>query len=56
MADTRDSARNVLNDIADGFFQISHNSFAMLGLALVFVMITLTGPSSLLGLLSCPAG
>ena len=42
MADTRDSARNVLNDIADGFFQISHNSFAMLGLALVFVMITLT--------------
>ena len=42
MADTRSSARNVLNDIADGFFQISHNSFAMLGLALVFVMITLT--------------
>jgi len=42
MADTRNSARNVLNDIADGFFQISHNSFAMLGLALVFVMITLT--------------
>jgi hypothetical protein len=42
MADTRNSTRNVLNDIADGFFQISHNSFAMLGLALVFVMITLT--------------
>ena len=42
MADTRSSARNVLNDIAEGFFQISHNSFAMLGLALVFVMITLT--------------
>jgi hypothetical protein len=42
LADTRSSARNVLNDIADGFFQISHNSFAMLGLALVFVMITLT--------------
>ena len=42
MADTRNSTRNVLNDIADGFFQISHNSFAMLGLALVFVVITLS--------------
>ena len=36
------SARNVVRDIAEGFFNISHNSFAMLGLALVFVMITLT--------------
>ena len=38
----RSSARNVVRDIAEGFFNISHNSFAMLGLALVFVMITLT--------------
>ena len=38
----RNSARNVVRDIAEGFFNISHNSFAMLGLALVFVMITLT--------------
>jgi hypothetical protein len=42
MADTRNSTRNVFNDIADGFFQISHNGFAMLGLSLVFLMITLT--------------
>ena len=42
MADFRSSSRNVLNDIAAGFLQISHNGFAMLGLALVFVMITLT--------------
>jgi hypothetical protein len=39
---TRNSARNVARDIAEGFFNISHNSFAMLGLALVFVMIMLT--------------
>jgi hypothetical protein len=38
----RSSARNVVRDIAEGFFNISHNSFAMLGLGLVFVMITLT--------------
>ena len=38
----RSSVRNVVRDIAEGFFNISHNSFAMLGLALVFVMITLT--------------
>ena len=42
MADFRNSSRNVLNDIAAGFLQISHNGFAMLGLTLVFVMITLT--------------
>ncbi len=39
---TRNSAQNVARDIAEGFFNISHNSFAMLGLVLVFVMITLT--------------
>ena len=42
LTNTRNSARNVARDIAEGFFNISHNSFAMLGLALVFVMITLT--------------
>ncbi len=35
------SASQVLKDIADGFFEISHNSFAMLGLAVVFVAVTL---------------
>ena len=35
MADFRNSSRNVLNEIAAGFLQISHNGFAMLGLALV---------------------
>ena len=42
LVNARSSARNVVRDIAEGFFNISHNSFAMLGLALVFVMITLT--------------
>lgn len=37
LRNTRSSAKNVLRDIADGFFEISHNSFAMLGLAVVFV-------------------
>ena len=58
------SARNVLSDIASGFFQISHNSFAMLGLALVFVVITLTarpdlreaGESRLMSLLMARQG
>ncbi len=42
LVNARSSARNVVRDIAEGFFNISHNSFAMLGLALVFVMITLS--------------
>ena len=42
LSNTRSSARNVVRDITEGFFNISHNSFAMLGLALVFVMIMLT--------------
>ena len=41
LSNTRSSAKNVLRDIADGFFEISHNSFAMLGLAVVFVAVTL---------------
>ena len=36
------SAANVASDIAHGFFDITHNSFAMLGLVLVFGLITLT--------------
>ena len=39
---TRNSAANVISDIAQGFFDITHNSFALLGLGLVFGLITLT--------------
>jgi hypothetical protein len=42
LINTRSSARNVVRDITEGFFNISHNSFAMLGLVLVFVLIMLT--------------
>ena len=38
----RSSAANVANDIAQGLFEITHNSFALLGLGLVFAIITLT--------------
>lgn len=38
----RSSLANTFNDIAQGFFEISHNSFALLGLAVVFGVITLT--------------
>ena len=38
----RNSAANVISDIAQGFFDITHNSFALLGLGLVFGLITLT--------------
>ena len=37
----RHSAANVLNDIAQGFFEITHNGFAFLGLAVMFCAITL---------------
>lgn len=33
--------RTVVSDIADGFFEITHNGFALLGLAVVFAGITL---------------
>lgn len=36
------SASNVASDIAQGFFDITHNSFALLGLGFVFAIITLT--------------
>ncbi len=42
LADTRSSAANVAHDIASGFFDITHNGFALLGLGLVFAIITLT--------------
>ena len=42
LADTRSSAANVVHDIAQGFFDITHNGFALLGLGLVFAIITLT--------------
>ncbi len=38
----RRSLANVANDIAQGFFEITHNSFAMLGLAVAFLAIMLT--------------
>jgi hypothetical protein len=38
----RRSLANVASDIAQGFFDITHNSFAMLGLAVAFVVIALT--------------
>ena len=38
----RRSLGHVAEDIAQGFFDITHNSFAMLGLAVAFVVITLT--------------
>ncbi len=38
----RSSVSNIVDDIAQGFFEITHNSFALLGLAVVFAVITLT--------------
>jgi hypothetical protein len=37
-----DSFASIADDIAHGFFEITHNSFALLGLAVVFAVITLT--------------
>src|SRR5438045_842502 len=34
--------RTFASDIAEGFFEITHNGFALVGLAVVFAMITLT--------------
>lgn len=36
------SLANIADDVAQGFFEITHNSFALLGLAVVFAVITLT--------------
>ena len=38
----RSSVSSIADDIAQGFFEITHNSFALLGLAVVFAVITLT--------------
>ena len=38
----RSSFSNVADDIAQGFFEITHNGFALLGLAVVFGVIMLT--------------
>lgn len=42
LGQARSSASNVVSDIAHGFFEITHNGFALLGLGLVFAVITLT--------------
>lgn len=36
------SLTTVVDDIAQGFFEITHSSFALLGLMVVFVLVTLT--------------
>ena len=38
----RDTLKTVASDIAHGFVQITHNSFALVGLAVMFLAITLT--------------
>lgn len=38
----RSSAASMADDIAQGFFEITHNGFALLGLAVMFGVITLT--------------
>ena len=43
----RHSATNAVNDIAQGFFEITHNGFAFLGLAVMFCVITLTARTDL---------
>ena len=42
LKNVRSSVGSIADDIAQGFFDISHNSFALLGLAVVFGVITLT--------------
>lgn len=41
------SLRTVASDIADGFFEITHNGFALVGLAVVFAAITLVARADL---------
>lgn len=47
LKNARSSVANIVSDIAQGFFEITHNSFALLGLAVVFVLITLTARADL---------
>ena len=42
LKNVQSSVANIADDVAQGFFEITHNSFALLGLALVFAVITLT--------------
>ncbi|MDM0112673.1 lytic transglycosylase domain-containing protein [Variovorax sp. J22R133] len=57
LAATGQGLKTMLSDVADGFFEITHNGFALLGLALVFTAITLvarpdlrqTGEDELMG-------
>jgi hypothetical protein len=42
LKNVRSSVSSIADDIAQGFFEITHNSFALLGLAVVFAVITLT--------------
>ena len=42
LKDIGNSVANIADDIAQGFFEITHNSFALVGLAVVFAVITLT--------------
>ncbi len=43
----RSSVASIVDDIAQGFFEITHNSFALLGLAVVFAVVTLTARADL---------
>ena len=42
LGNARRSAANVARDVAQGFFDITHSGFALLGLGLVFAVLTLT--------------
>ncbi len=42
LVDVQSSTSNAIKDIANGFFEITHSGFALLGLALVFAVITLS--------------
>lgn len=41
LENVRSSVANIADDIAQGFFEITHSSFALLGLAVAFAVITL---------------
>jgi hypothetical protein len=47
MRDVRSRVSNIVSGISKGFFEITHNGFALLGLALVFAVITLIARADL---------
>ena len=47
LSDVRSSIANIADDVAQGFFEITHNGFALLGLAVVFSVFTLTARADL---------